>query len=170
MKIKATPTQCAALYDARTKTNKKALKKTVFNQIRSANGLQGTAKLGIRNIINPDNENYGVLYDKRTKVDLNDGRPDPVAERPKAVEPSKTVPNTAKVTTITPVNKAPVVAPKPVAKAPVKVASKIPDHSPVRTEHHTIEVRATIDNVRRRLGFAKDEAAKARIIAAAKSL
>ena len=166
MKIKATPTQCAALYDARTKTNKKALKKTVFNQIRSANGLQGTAKLGIRNITNPDSENYGVLYDKRTKIDLNDGRPDPVAERPKAVEPSKTVPNTAKVTTITPVKKAPVVAPKPVAK-PSKV---IPDHSPVRTEHHTIEVRATIDNVRRRLGFAKDEAAKARIIAAAKSL
>ena len=166
MKIKATPAQCVAIYNARTAPNKKALKKQAFNQIRSANGLQGTAKLGIRNIINPDNENYGVLYDKRTKVDLNDGRPDPVVERPKAVEPSKTAPNTAKVATVTSVKKAPVVAPKPVAK-PSKV---IPDHSPVRTEHHTIEVRATIDNVRRRLGFAKDEAAKARIITAAKSL
>ena len=166
MKIKATPTQCAALYDARTKTNKKALKKQVFNQIRSANGLQGTAKLGIRNIINPDNENYGVLYDKRTKVDLNDGRPDPVVERPKAVQAPKTIPNTATVTTVAPVKKATVVAPKPAVKA----SKTIPDHSPVRTEHHTIEVRATIDNVRRRLGFAKDEAAKARIIAAAKGL
>ena len=166
MKIKATPVQCAALYDARTKPNKKALKKAVFNQIRSANGLQGTAKLGIRNITNPDSENYGVLYDKRTKVDLNDGRPDPVVERPKAVEPSKTAPNTATVTTVAPAKKAPVVAPKPVAKP----SKAIPDHSPVRTEHHTIEVRATIDNVRRRLGFAKDEAAKARIITAAKSL
>ena len=166
MKIKATPTQCVAIYNARTAPNKKALKKQVFNQIRSANGLQGTAKLGIRNIINPDNENYGVLYDKRTKVDLNDGRPDPVVERPKAVQAPKTVPNTATVTTVTPAKKAPVAAPKPATK-PSKV---IPDHSPVRTENHTIEVRATIDGVRRRLGFAKDEAAKARIIAAAKSL
>lgn len=166
MKIKATPTQCAALYDARTKTNKKALKKTVFNQIRSANGLQGTAKLGIRNITNPDNENYGVLYDKRTKVDLNDGRPDPVVERPKVVEPTKTVPNTSKATTAAPVKKAPVVASKPVSKA----SKAIPDHSPVRTDTHPVEVRATIDGVRRRLGFAKDEASKARIIAAAKSL
>ena len=166
MKIKATPTQCAALYDARTKTNKKALKKQVFNQIRSANGLQGTAKLGIRNIINPDNENYGVLYDKRTKVDLNDGRPDPVVERPKAVQAPKTVPNTATVTTVAPAKKAPVVPSKPTAKA----SKAIPDHSPVRTDTHPVEVRATIDGVRRRLGFAKDEAAKARIIAAAKSL
>ena len=166
MKIKATPTQCAALYDARTKTNKKALKKTVFNQIRSANGLQGTAKLGIRNITNPDSENYGVLYDKRTKIDLNDGRPDPVVERPKAVQPPKTLPNTATVTSVTPVEKAPVVASKPVAKA----SKAIPDHSPVRTDTHPVEVRATIDGIRRRLGFAKDEAAKARIIAAAKSL
>ena len=166
MKIKATPTQCVAIYNARTAPNKKALKKQVFNQIRSANGLQGTAKLGIRNIINPDNENYGVLYDKRTKVDLNDGRPDPVVERPKAVEPSKTALNTATVTTVTPAKKAPVVAPKPTAKA----SKAIPDHSPVRTDTHPVEVRATIDGVRRRLGFAKDEAAKARIIAAAKSL
>ena len=167
MKIKATSTQCAALYDARTKTNKKALKKTIFSQIRSANGLQGTAKVGIRNITNPDSENYGVLYDKRTKVDLNDGRPDPVVERPKAVEASKPVPNTAKVTTVVPVKKAPVVAPKPAAKAST---SKIPDHCSVRTAHHQIEVRATIDGIRRRLGFAKDEAAKARIIAAAKGM
>ena len=166
MKIKATPTQCVAIYNARTAPNKKALKKQVFNQIRSANGLQGTAKLGIRNIINPDNENYGVLYDKRTKVDLNDGRPDPVVERPKAVQAPKTVPNTATVTTVTPAKKAPVVAPKPTAKA----SKAIPDHSPVRTDTHPVEVRATIDGVRRRLGFAKDEAAKARIIAAAKSL
>ena len=166
MKIKATPTQCVDIYNARTAPNKKALKKQVFNQIRSAKGLQGTAKLGIRNIINPDNENYGVLYDKRTKVDLNDGRPDPVVERPKAVQAPKTVPNTAKVTTVTPAKKAPVVASKPAFKP----STKISDHSPVRTENHTIEVRATIDNVRRRLGFAKDEAAKARIIAAAKSL
>ena len=166
MKIKATPTQCAALYDARTKTNKKALKKTIFSQIRSANGLQGTAKLGIRNIINPDNENYGVLYDKRTKVDLNDGRPDPVVERPKAVQAPKTVPNTATVTTVTPAKKAPVAAPTPATKA----SKAISDHSPVRTEHHQIEVRATIDGVRRRLGFAKDEKAKALIIAEAKGL
>ena len=166
MKIKATPTQCVAIYNARTAPNKKALKKQVFNQIRSANGLQGTAKLGIRNIINPDNENYGVLYDKRTKVDLNDGRPDPVVERPKAVQAPKTVPNTATVTTVTPAKKAPVVAPKPTAKA----SKAIPDRSPVRTDTHPVEVRATIDGVRRRLGFAKDEAAKARIIAAAKSL
>ena len=168
MKIKATPTQCVVIYNARTAPNKKALKKQVFNQIRSANGLQGTACLGIRNITNPDNDTYGVLYDKRTKIDLNDGRPDPVIERPKAVEPPKSVPNTATVSTVAPVKKAPVVASKPVAKAPTK--SSIPDVSPVRTANHQIEVRTTIDGVRRRLGFAKDEAAKIRVIAAAKGL
>lgn len=164
MKIKATLAQCAALYDARTKPNKKALKKTIFSQIRSANGLQGTAKLGIRNIINPDNENYGVLYDKRTKVDLNDGRPDPVVERPKVVEPAKTVTNTAKVTTVTPVKKAPVVASKPVAKAPTKLGS------PVRTDKYCIEVRTTILGQRKRLGFASSQAEKEKMISAAKSL
>lgn len=164
MKIKATPTQCVAIYNARTAPNKKALKKQVFNQIRSANGLQGTAKLGIRNIINPDNENYGVLYDKRTKVDLNDGRPDPVVERPKAVQAPKTVPNTATVTTVTPVKKAPVVASKPTAKASAKLGS------PVRTDKYCIEVRTTILGQRKRLGFASSQTEKEKMISAAKSL
>ena len=163
MKIKATPTQCAALYDARTKTNKKALKKTIFSQIRSANGLQGTAKLGIRNITNPDSENYGVLYDKRTKVDLNDGRPDPVVERPKAVEAPKPAPNTAAVTTVATVKKATVAAPKPVAKAPIKLGS------PVRTDKYCIEVRTTILGQRKRLGFASSQAEKEKMISAAKA-
>ena len=163
MKIKATPTQCAALYDARTKTNKKALKKTIFSQIRSANGLQGTAKVGIRNITNPDSENYGVLYDKRTKVDLNDGRPDPVVERPKAVEAPKPAPNTAKVTTAAPVKKAPVAAPKPAAKAPTKLGS------PVRTDKYCIEVRTTILGQRKRLGFASSQSEKEKMISAAKA-
>ena len=164
MKIKATPTQCVAIYNARTAPNKKALKKQVFNQIRSANGLQGTAKLGIRNIINPDNENYGVLYDKRTKVDLNDGRPDPVVERPKAVQAPKTALNTATVTTVTPVKKAPVVASKPTAKPSKKLGS------PVRTDKYCIEVRTTILGQRKRLGFASSQAEKEKMISAAKSL
>ena len=163
MKIKATPTQCVAIYNARTAPNKKALKKQVFNQIRSANGLQGTAKLGIRNITNPDNENYGVLYDKRTKVDLNDGRPDPVVERPKVVEPTKTVPNTSKATTAAPVKKAPVVASKPVSKASTKLGS------PVRTDKYCIEVRTTILGQRKRLGFASSQTEKEKMISAAKA-
>lgn len=164
MKIKATPTQCAALYDARTETNKKELKKAIFSQIRSANGLQGTAKLGVRNITNPDSENYGVLYDKRTKVDLNDGRPDPVVERPKAVEAPKPVPNTAKATTAAPIKKAFVAAPKTVAKASTKLGS------PVRTDKYCIEVRTTILGQRKRLGFASSQAEKEKMISAAKSL
>lgn len=163
MKIKATPTQCVAIYNARTAPNKKALKKQVFNQIRSANGLQGTAKLGIRNIINPNNENYGVLYDKRTKVDLNDGRPDPVVERPKAVQAPKTAPNTATVTTVTPVKKAPVVASKPAFKPSTKLGS------PVRTDKYCIEVRTTILGQRKRLGFASSQAEKEKMISAAKA-
>lgn len=164
MKIKATPAQCEELYKARTASNKKQMKKLVFNQIRSSYGLQGSAKLGVRNITNPDKENYGVLYDKRTRTDLDDGRQEPVVSRPAMPKPAP-VAKTAPVKTTPAV--APKAAPKPVAKAVAKPAA-IPGWSAVRTDKHYIEIRATINGVRKRLGFASSEKAKAAVIAAAK--
>ena len=165
MKIKANAQQCNELYKARTASNKKQIKKLVFNQIRSAHGLQGSAKLGVRNITNPDKDNYGVLYDKRTQVDLNDGRPEPVVSRPampKAAPVTKTAP--AKTTPVAPVK----TALKPVAKAIAAKPSTVPGWSAVRTDKYHIEIRATISGVRKRLGFASSEKAKAAVIAAAK--
>lgn len=166
MKIKANAQQCNELYKARTASNKKQMKKLVFNQIRSAHGLQGSAKLGVRNITNPDKDNYGVLYDKRTKVDLNDGRPEAVVSRPampKAVPVTKTAP--VKTTPVTPVK----AAPKPVAKAAPKtsIASKL--GSSVRTDKYCIEVRTTILGQRKRLGFASTQKEKEKMINAAKA-
>jgi hypothetical protein len=156
MKIKANPAQCEELYKARTASNKKQLKKLVFSQIRTANRLQGSAKLGVRNITNPDKENYGVLYDKRTRVDLDDGRQAPVV----VAEPVVVTPK-AVIAPVKPVA-------KPVVKAAPKASVAVPGVSPVRTAKHTIEIRTTILGVRKRLGFASSEKAKAAAIAAAK--
>lgn len=165
MKIKATTAQCNQLYTARNSSDKKRIKKSVFTAIRNANGLQGSAKLGIRNITNPDKDNFGVLYDKRTRVDLNDGRPEPTVSRPVVSKPTATA---AK-----PVVKTATVTAKPVAKTASKPASKapvaIPGVSPTRTSKHQIEIRTTINGVRTRLGFASSEKAKAAAIAAAKA-
>lgn len=165
MKIKATPTQCNQLYMARTSSDKKHIKKSVFTAIRSANGLQGSAKLGIRNITNPDKDNFGVIYDKRTRVDLNDGRPEPAVSRPTVTKPT--------VTDAKPVVKAVAPTTKPAAKQASKPVSKapvaIPGVSPTRTSKHQIEIRTTINGVRTRLGFASSEKAKAAAIAAAKA-
>lgn len=165
MKIKATTAQCNQLYTARNSPDKKRIKKSVFTAIRNANGLQGSAKLGIRNITNPDKDTFGVLYDKRTRVDLNDGRPEPTVSRPAVSKPTSTV---AK-----PVVKTTAVTAKPAAKTASKPASKafvaIPGVSPTRTSKHQIEIRTTINGVRTRLGFASSEKAKAAAIAAAKA-
>lgn len=180
MKIKATPEQCQALLNARNSSSKKTLNAAIFKQIRTDKGLQGTAKLSVRNISNPNNEEtYGVLFDARTRVDLDDGRQAPVVSRPKAVvAPVKAAPAPKAV----PAKQAPVAAKKPVAK-PVainltKVKAKqiaqnksygIPGVSPTRTDKHTIEIRTTIDGVRKRLGFASSQKDKDAAIAAAKA-
>ena len=165
MKIKATPAQCEALLANRNQNDaaRKMGNKKIFNQIRQTLGLIGTKKMRIRNITNPDKDTYGVLYDAASGVDLNDGKPDPVAKAPVA----------ASKPTVAPVAKT---ATKPVAKAAVKptvktkeVASTIPGMSPTKTSKHTIEVRTTINGVRKRLGFASSEKAKAAAIAAAKA-
>ena len=166
MKIKATPEQCQALLNARNSSNKKKLNAAIFKQIRTDKGLQGTAKLSVRNISNPNNEEtYGVLFDARTRVDLDDGRQAPVVSRPKAtVAPVKAAPAPKAV----PAKQAPVAAKNPVTKPAAKSAA-ITGVSPTRTDKHTIEIRTTINGVRKRLGFASSQKALAAAIAAAKA-
>lgn len=160
MKIKATAQQCEQLYNARTSPNRKALKKNVFKAIKSQYGLS-SAKLGVRNITNPDSPMYGVLYNTSNKTDLDDGKPMPVKVAPVATK-----------TATTPVSK-PVakVVSKPVVKpvAAVKSIVGMPGISPVKTAKHQIEIRLTIDGARKRFGYASSEKAKAAAIAVLKA-
>ena len=162
MKIKATPKQCEQLYAARVQPNRKDIKKTVFKAIRSTYGLS-TAKLGIRNISNPQSPLYGVLYNVSNKVDLDDGRPEP---KPVVAAPvaSKTVSKPVSTPVVKPVSKA---AQTPVAAS--KSIAGVPGTSPVKTSKHQIEIRITIDGVRKRFGYASSEKAKAAAIAALKA-
>lgn len=153
MKIKATPQQCERLYAARSKIDRKAIKKAIFNEIKRDYGLS-TAKLGVRNITDPTNPMYGVLYTVTNKTDLDDGRTAPVKTASKPV--SKAV--------ATPVSKPAV---KPVQA--VKSIVGMPGISPVKTAKHQIEVRTTIDGVRKRFGYASSEKAKTTAIAALKA-
>jgi hypothetical protein len=161
-KVKATPAQCVALYNARAVSNyeRKNIKKAIFIKIRQDHGLQGVSKLGIRSLLDINNPNtYGVLYDKHSKVDLNDGKAE-VITAPVAPVTTVAAP-TPKVT-------------KPVVKTAVVVKAKpvavsIPGVSPVRTAKCTLEIRTTINGVRKRLGFASSENAKQAAIAAAKA-
>jgi hypothetical protein len=151
MKIKATSAQCEAIYATRSitdNTKRKAAKSKIFKKIRQSFGLIGTKKIGIRSVTDSSNpDKYGVIYDTKSKADLDDGVVAPV------VKPTKV----AAVKTVT---KAPVVA-KPVATA-------VPGTSPVKTSKHQIEIRTTINGKRIRLGYASSEKAKAAAIAAAK--
>jgi hypothetical protein len=153
MKIKATSAQCEAIYATRSitdNTKRKAAKSKIFKEIRKSFGLIGTKKIGIRSVTDSSNpDKYGVIYDTKSKTDLDDGVVAPVV-----------VAKPAKVDTVKTVTKAPVVA-KP-------VATTVPGTSPVKTSKHRIEIRTTINGKRIRLGYASSEKAKAAAIAAAK--
>lgn len=158
MKIKATPQQCEKLYAARSysTTQRKAIKREVFQAIKREKGLSNI-KLGIRSIVDPFSANYGVLYDKRSRVDLDDGRTETPVKAPTVVAKA-----TAPVPAKTPVKQ----ASKPVTKAqPITT----PGMSPVKTAKHTIEVRVTINGVRKRFGYASSVKAKEAFIATLKS-
>ena len=91
--------------------------------------------------------------------------------KPAVKTPAKKAPAKAAVKTAAkPAGKkaAPVKAPaKPVAKAAKKVEKD--SFSKTKTDKCTVEVRATIGGVRKRLGYASSEAMKAKIIAKAKA-
>jgi hypothetical protein len=174
MKIKIDPKHCEKLYAARTlaTAQRKAAKREVFSAIKREHGLSNI-KLGIRSVVDPFSSKYGVLYDKRSDNDLDNGltEPTPVAAKPiKPVAKPVAKPIAKSVKTVA----APVVAKsakpattpaKPAAKAQPQVMNGI---SPVKTAKHTIEVRVTIDGVRKRFGYATSEKTKAAYIATLK--
>ena len=160
MKIKATPEQCEQLYAARTQSDsqRKATKRAVFQAIKREKGLSNI-KLGIRSIVDAFSEKYGVLYDKRSKVDLDDGRQAPKAPTAPVAAPKPAPKPTPTVTKAMPFKAVPVAKAQPVMTAGM---------SPVKTAKHTIEVRVTLNGVRKRYGYASSEKAKAAFIAALK--
>lgn len=164
MKIIASPAHCKALLEARKITSnaaKKAERRRIFAAIRREHNIAG--RFGVRNVSNVLSLNYGVLYDLATKANFDDGK---VAAPVATPKPTSVIP--VKQVAVPPVAKAAVKAvATPVTAKPVvvKAAIKSNDHSPVRTATHSIEVRATINGVRRRLGFASTAEARQRIIA-----
>ena len=133
-------TQAQTLLDAREKPNRAAVKRAVFREVRQQYGIPTSTRLKVA-VEDPSNPLWRVLRNKRTGLALDNGLPEPVVE--KAASPAKKA-----------------ASPK---AAPAKSA-----FSKVKTETCQIEVRATIDGKRVRLGWASDEAAKARAIARAK--
>ena len=145
MQIKLGSNYCSALYSARglPEKSRKAEKKTIFSKIKADYGLSNII-LGIRNITDPTSPKYGVLYDKRSKVDLDDGKKAPIVQ-PKE---EAVVPEVTKVKETTPVQ----VKPAPVKEVKTK-GDDGKNFSPTKTKQHTVEIRTTINGVRKRYGF-----------------
>lgn len=171
MKIRLTPAQCQALYAARQAPNKKQIKKQIFAEVRRTYGLN-SARLGVRNVVYADQPNYGVLYYKASKVDLDDGRPEPVVQ-PAPVAAAVATPVEASKTASKPVSAPAKATPAPAVKTAPKTAATasvnelvmgVNGTSKTRTPTCQIEMRFTINGERKRYGFASTEAAKQAVL------
>ena len=123
MKLFCSEVQAQALLNARKlpARERKAVKRTIFGSIHMEHKLPKQPKVVVF-VENPDNPMYRQLRDKRTKLPLDDGRPEPVVVPvAKAVKPKKVAVKKAaapaKAVAKTPAKKAP-------AKAVVKPAAK----------------------------------------------
>jgi hypothetical protein len=148
MQVKCTPAQAAAFVAARSlnRYDRKVIKARLFAQIRREHPAV-SAKKFVLFVENPDNPLYCVLRDKRTKLPLDDGRPEPVAiaapvakkavakavpakkvaakKAPAKAAPAKAAP-AKKVAAKAPVKAKALTKPvKAVPKAPAKAAKKV---------------------------------------------
>ena len=155
MQIKITEAQARRFLAIRTLAHYDKLheRRVLYREIRNEHGVPTSVRMRIA-VENPNSPLYRVIRDKHSGLPLDDGRPEP------AVEPAKKV--TAKAA---PAKKAAVKA-APAKKAAVRINKQT--FSPVKTATHTVEVRATINGVRQRLGYAVSEEVKAKVIAKAK--
>jgi hypothetical protein len=181
MKMFITEQQAQALLNARKLSTqaRKAEKKRIIAEVKRQHGIPSVTKL-VFFIENPENPLYRVIRDKRSKQPLDNGVPDAVKPVVKAKSPVTAKAPAKKAAPVKVVAKAPakVAAKAETKKAPAKVAAKKsvpakatqkPLGSPVRTAQHTVEVRTTLEGVRVRLGYAKNEAEKQKMIALRKS-
>lgn len=154
--------QAQALLDARGKPNRASLKRIVFRELRQQYGIPTSTRLKVA-VEDHSNPLWRVLRNKRTGLALDNGLPEPVVE--KAASPAKKAPakKAPAKKAASPAKKAASPAKKALTKAPAKST-----FSKTKVDACQIEVRATIDGKRVRLGWASDEAAKARAIARAK--
>ena len=147
--------QAQTLLDARGEPNRKALKRAVFRELRQQYGIPTSTRLKVA-VEDPGNPLWRVLRNKRTGLALDNGLPEAVVE--KAASPAKKAASPAK--------KAASLKASPAKKSAPKTTKST--FSKTKTEACQREVRATINGKRVRLGWASDEAAKARAIARAK--
>lgn len=151
--LKISQQQAATLLAARTSSNRKAIKRRVWSEVRTKYGIPTSVKFRVA-IESPDNPLYCVLRNKHTNAPLTDGSPEPVAT-PVVVAASPAA--TAKDTAV----KAAVKKSTP-AKAAAKKAApakKAADDFDSRT--YPLDLRMTFGGKRVRLGTV-NSAAEAR--------
>ena len=161
--MKISEQQAQALLNARKLSThaRKTEKKRIIAEVKRQHGIPSGTKI-VLFIENPNNPQYCVIRDKRTRMPLNNGVPD----APKPVVQAKS-PVTAK----SPAAKAPAKAPAKKAapaKAPLKVAAKAPAKKAAPAPTYPRDVRISFAGSRVRLGKAKDAAHEKRLIAAHK--
>jgi hypothetical protein len=124
MQIKCTTTQAAELLNARKLPThqRKAVKKRIFQQIHAMHSLPKKPPI-VLFVENEDNPLYCVIRDKRTRLPLDDGRPEPKSTAvtkslPAPADSLKTAPKKAVKA------KAVAVVKKAAAKAVAKPVSK----------------------------------------------
>ena len=162
-----TEAQAQTLLEARGKPNRVGIKRIVFRELRQQYGIPTSTRLKVA-VEDPSNPLWRVLRNKRTGLALDNGLPEPVVE--KAASPAKKAASPAKKAA-SPAKKAASPAKKaasPKASPAKKAASPKSTFSKTKTDTCQHEVRTTINGKRVRLGWASDEAAKARAIARAK--
>ena len=155
-----TEAQAQTLLEARGKPNRVGIKRIVFRELRQQYGIPTSTRLKVA-VEDPSNPLWRVLRNKRTGLALDNGLPEPVVE--KAASPAKKAASPAKKAA-SPAKK----AASPKASPAKKAASPKSTFSKTKTDTCQHEVRTTINGKRVRLGWASDEAAKARAIARAK--
>jgi hypothetical protein len=163
--MKITEQQARTLLNARKlgKYARSAEKKRVIAEVKRQHGIPSGTKI-VLFIENPNNPQYCVIRDKRTRMPLDNGVPDTVKPVVQAKSPAAKAP--VKVAAKAPA-KAPVkvVAKKTPAK---KVAAKAPAKKAAPAADYPKSVRISFNGSRVRLGTAKDAAHEKRLIAAYK--
>ena len=165
MQIKITEAQARRFLAIRTLAHYDKLheRRVLYREIRNEHGVPTSVRMRIA-VENPNSPLYRVIRDKHSGLPLDDGRPEPAVEPAKKVT-AKAAPAKKAAVKAAPAKKAAVKA-APAKKAAVRINKQT--FSPVKTATHTVEVRATINGVRQRLGYAVSEEVKAKVIAKAK--
>lgn len=141
MKMYCTKAQAVALFNARSlsRYDRKQIKRRIFAEIRAEHKLPRKPAITLF-VENEDNPMFCLIRDKRTKLPLDDGRPEPAPVLPHPAESVKKAPVAKKAVAKKATAPAKKVAAKPATKkaAPAKkpaakaVTKKAPAKAPAK--------------------------------------